>query len=80
MGRANDLLLVGAAGIELEALSGRERVAAGDERESAAEILSVAKDLEVVGAAGIEPATLGLEIPCSIHLSYAPTNRRTLQH
>jgi hypothetical protein len=27
---------------------------------------------EVVGAAGIEPATLGLEIRCSIRLSYAP--------
>jgi hypothetical protein len=26
----------------------------------------------VVGAAGIEPATPGLEIPCSIQLSYAP--------
>jgi hypothetical protein len=29
------------------------------------------KDL-VVGAAGLEPATLGLEGRCSIHLSYAP--------
>ena len=28
--------------------------------------------MEVVGAAGIEPATLGLEIRCSIRLSYAP--------
>jgi hypothetical protein len=27
----------------------------------------------MVGAAGIEPATTGLEIRCSIHLSYAPT-------
>jgi hypothetical protein len=27
----------------------------------------------MVGAAGIEPATLGLEIRCSIRLSYAPT-------
>ena len=26
----------------------------------------------LVGAAGIEPATLGLEIQCSIRLSYAP--------
>jgi hypothetical protein len=26
----------------------------------------------VVGAAGIEPATVGLEIRCSIRLSYAP--------
>lgn len=26
----------------------------------------------LVGAAGIEPATPGLEIRCSIHLSYAP--------
>jgi hypothetical protein len=28
--------------------------------------------LKLVGAAGIEPATLGLEIRCSIRLSYAP--------
>jgi hypothetical protein len=28
--------------------------------------------LALVGAAGIEPATLGLEIRCSILLSYAP--------
>jgi hypothetical protein len=28
----------------------------------------------VVGPAGIEPATLGLEIRCSILLSYGPTN------
>ncbi len=27
----------------------------------------------MVGAAGIEPATTGLEIRCSIRLSYAPT-------
>ena len=27
---------------------------------------------DMVGAAGIEPATLGLEIRCSIRLSYAP--------
>src|SRR5580692_2280289 len=27
----------------------------------------------LVGAAGIEPATLGLEIRCSIRLSYAPS-------
>jgi hypothetical protein len=26
----------------------------------------------VVNAAGLEPATLGLEIQCSIRLSYAP--------
>ena len=26
----------------------------------------------MVGAAGLEPATLGLEIRCSIRLSYAP--------
>jgi hypothetical protein len=26
----------------------------------------------MVGAAGLEPATLGLEGRCSIHLSYAP--------
>ena len=30
----------------------------------------------LVGAAGIEPATLGLEIRCSIRLSYAPTMTR----
>ena len=30
------------------------------------------KKLRIVGAAGIEPATLGLEIRCSIRLSYAP--------
>ena len=28
---------------------------------------------KVVGAAGIEPATAGLEIRCSIRLSYAPS-------
>ena len=28
--------------------------------------------LRMVGAAGIEPATVGLEIRCSIRLSYAP--------
>jgi hypothetical protein len=28
--------------------------------------------LGLVGAAGLEPATLGLEIQCSIRLSYAP--------
>jgi hypothetical protein len=27
----------------------------------------------LVGAAGVEPATAGLEIRCSIRLSYAPT-------
>jgi hypothetical protein len=30
----------------------------------------------LVGAAGIEPATLGLEIRCSILLSYAPKIRQ----
>jgi hypothetical protein len=29
-------------------------------------------DCEMVGAAGLEPATTGLEIRCSIQLSYAP--------
>ena len=29
----------------------------------------------MVGAAGIEPATTGLEIRCSIHLSYAPLSK-----
>jgi hypothetical protein len=33
---------------------------------------SPGREAEVVGAAGIEPATLGLEIRCSILLSYAP--------
>jgi hypothetical protein len=28
----------------------------------------------LVGAAGLEPATPGLEGRCSIHLSYAPAN------
>jgi hypothetical protein len=28
----------------------------------------------MVGAAGIEPATVGLEIRCSIRLSYAPAD------
>jgi hypothetical protein len=30
---------------------------------------------DMVGAAGIEPATPGLEIRCSIRLSYAPTSK-----
>jgi hypothetical protein len=33
----------------------------------------------LVGAAGVEPATLGLEIRCSIRLSYAPVVRKSLQ-
>jgi hypothetical protein len=33
----------------------------------------------MVGAAGLEPATLGLEIRCSIHLSYAPSRATTEQ-
>ena len=35
---------------------------------------TVARGIEMilVGAAGIEPATAGLEIRCSIRLSYAP--------
>jgi hypothetical protein len=32
---------------------------------------------DMVGAAGIEPATLGLEIRCSIRLSYAPLDQAT---
>jgi hypothetical protein len=32
----------------------------------------------LVGAAGIEPATLGLEIRCSILLSYAPSDANNL--
>jgi hypothetical protein len=35
------------------------------------------KGLNLVGAAGLEPATLGLEIRCSIHLSYAPSRTTT---
>jgi hypothetical protein len=31
---------------------------------------------KMVGAAGIEPATTGLEIRCSIRLSYAPISRQ----
>jgi hypothetical protein len=46
-------------------------------------VLTMAKGTEVaenlletlVGAAGIEPATLGLEIRCSIRLSYAPKEK-----
>ena len=29
--------------------------------------------VKMVGAAGLEPATVGLEIRCSIRLSYAPS-------
>jgi hypothetical protein len=36
--------------------------------------------MDLVGAAGIEPATLGLEIRCSIRLSYAPTVINTGQN
>jgi hypothetical protein len=32
----------------------------------------------MVGAAGIEPATAGLEIRCSIRLSYAPSRNTGL--
>lgn len=35
---------------------------------------------DVVGAAGIEPATLGLEIRCSIRLSYAPASFNLAQN
>src|SRR5580700_6144851 len=34
------------------------------------------RPLFLVGAAGIEPATTGLEIRCSIQLSYAPADWR----
>src|SRR5581483_8880677 len=34
--------------------------------------------LLMVGAAGLEPATLGLEIRCSIRLSYAPASNEGL--
>ena len=33
----------------------------------------------LVGTAGFEPATLGLEIRCSIRLSYAPTKTNLTQ-
>jgi hypothetical protein len=33
---------------------------------------AIGEDRYLVGAAGLEPATLGLEIRCSIRLSYAP--------
>jgi hypothetical protein len=38
-------------------------------------LVGIARKLHkrMVGAAGIEPATLGLEIRCSIRLSYAPS-------
>jgi hypothetical protein len=36
--------------------------------------LASKRQKRLVGAAGIEPATLGLEIRCSIRLSYAPSN------
>gem|GEM_PF-6252285 len=36
--------------------------------------------VRVVGAAGLEPATLGLEIRCSIRLSYAPIREMTLHN
>jgi hypothetical protein len=73
--------MVGAAGIELEALSRRERGAAGagaccrNPERSEGPLPPGSPTLwllRMVGAAGIEPATLGLEIRCSIRLSYAP--------
>jgi hypothetical protein len=39
---------------------------------AAPELTSEKSGWAMVGAAGIEPATLGLEIRCSIRLSYAP--------
>ncbi len=42
------------------------------ERQRSSINLFVAKEVSLVGAAGFEPATLGLEIRCSIRLSYAP--------
>jgi hypothetical protein len=33
---------------------------------------------ELVGPAGIEPATLGLEIRCSIRLSYGPPGESSI--
>jgi hypothetical protein len=35
---------------------------------------------EMVGAAGIEPATTGLENRCSIQLSYAPLSKIYHKH
>ena len=44
-----------------------------DVRKVLTEVLEVKpRSLWMVGAAGLEPATLGLEIRCSIRLSYAP--------
>ena len=37
-----------------------------------------AESLKLVGAAGVEPATLGLEIRCSIRLSYAPAVKQLI--
>jgi hypothetical protein len=39
--------------------------------------LRIVNHLQMVGAAGLEPATVGLEIQCSIRLSYAPSNAAT---
>ena len=44
-------------------------------RHSRAFCVSSTAAVDVVGAAGIEPATVGLEIRCSIRLSYAPLEK-----
>jgi len=57
--------MVELAGIELEAFSGREGVFKEDDRESAAEILSIAEGPGkhgMVELAGIEPAASSLRI------------------
>jgi hypothetical protein len=41
--------------------------------------MSLKPSNRMVGAAGIEPATAGLEIRCSIRLSYAPSVKLRLQ-
>ena len=71
---------------EVEALSRRERLAAGDEREPAAEILSAAQDLipnpifrgELEARAGIEPAIEVLQTS-ALPLGYRATEKTPAQ-
>src|SRR5271169_5583958 len=42
------------------------------EQRTRAAVLTTDAVIRLVGAAGLEPATVGLEIRCSIRLSYAP--------
>ena len=48
---------------------------ASDQLQKALSSVSSHANLILVGAAGLEPATAGLEIRCSIQLSYAPSAR-----